>query len=679
MYTVGLCSDTVALIITGIGTTPQIGINSGSNPICLNSTVQICPTVWGWSNYQWYKNGVAIASPIGTASCITLDSTETGTYTLAANNGAGCWSPQSSAIVVTYDRECTDTVTTGNNGGVESKSLGDVIGKRLFGNAINNKSQFARATTTAFVKSNVIVNGPSSLTLSDITPTKAKHTNKTLISTPTDLINITNAIEVLSVDYLNNKQTKAVAFATKTIGDVYNHTKPICDRLKGSELQEVTTIVVKGIPLTAYKIKQPTGEFEYTINLIAGVASSRNTIHIQSTWLTSNALSDEILFNYQIWAVSYELASDIASEILTNLQKVGPIQTRITNDVPQIYVRRGKRINDKLLFTIQNNTSATAAYFEIKERKTEQSVEVISSVPLALKPFSNSDVEIDVKDNYEANVYLNVNGKVTDLVYLGDGAWTIEYDKNNTTINKFEVLNEPNLSSNYFGANEYRLMRNVDVKATTKENIVLYKTLQGGGMSSNLTAYKGIKFNAFAPGVSQLKITIIQKNILLWDNQFSYTINIDDNKEYTIGLDKFKSATIQNLNLKEVVGVTFNFMNSRGGNNTATINLRNVRFTKDDVTQQQLEQSKLVRLYPNPTLSNVFYTTFMSEVSQSMVLKLVEASTGKMVKTMFIQAQKGSNNVKIELPLNITTGMYLLQLQGDAGAYETQKLLINKK
>ncbi len=134
------------------------------------------------------------------------------------------------------------------------------------------------------------------------------------------MVNITNALEVLSVDYLNNKQTKAVTFATKTLGEVYNHTKPICDRLKGGELQEVTSYIVNGIPLTAYRIKQRTGEVEYAINLTAGVATNRNSINIQSNWLTANAINDEIMYNYQIWANSYEIATDIANQILRNLQ-----------------------------------------------------------------------------------------------------------------------------------------------------------------------------------------------------------------------------------------------------------------------------------------------------------------------------------------------------------------------
>ncbi|MFY7884640.1 MAG: hypothetical protein ACOVOV_07340, partial [Dolichospermum sp.] len=133
VYSVLYCTDTMTVTI-GLPTNPMPGVNMGSNPICKNGTLQLCPTVWGWSNYQWYKNGVAVAAPTGTASCITLSPADTGAYTLKATNGSGCWTSLSTPIIVKYDSTCIDgSVTGGGSGGVESKTLGDVIAVRLYG------------------------------------------------------------------------------------------------------------------------------------------------------------------------------------------------------------------------------------------------------------------------------------------------------------------------------------------------------------------------------------------------------------------------------------------------------------------------------------------------------------------------------------------------------------------
>ena len=66
----------------------------------------------------------------------------------------------------------------------------------------------------------------------DSVPATVINTDAAYVTTPTDLVNFTNAIEVLAVDYTKGNTTKAVAFGTKTLGDVYSHTKPICDRLR---------------------------------------------------------------------------------------------------------------------------------------------------------------------------------------------------------------------------------------------------------------------------------------------------------------------------------------------------------------------------------------------------------------------------------------------------------------
>jgi choice-of-anchor A domain-containing protein len=102
------CSDTMKVIIHVTGN-PMPALNMGSNPICKNGYAQLCPTKWGWSNYQWYKDGVAVAGAIGTGSCINLDSTSVGSYQLKATNGAGCWSDLSDAVAVTYNRNCDNS------------------------------------------------------------------------------------------------------------------------------------------------------------------------------------------------------------------------------------------------------------------------------------------------------------------------------------------------------------------------------------------------------------------------------------------------------------------------------------------------------------------------------------------------------------------------------------------
>jgi PKD repeat protein len=106
VYTTFGGKDTVDIYVTG-PTSPVINVNAGSPIICSGSTVQLCPQTWGFSNYQWYKDGYPVAGATGTSSCITVDATGIGSYTLAGTNGAGCWSVPSAPQVVST----TNTLT----------------------------------------------------------------------------------------------------------------------------------------------------------------------------------------------------------------------------------------------------------------------------------------------------------------------------------------------------------------------------------------------------------------------------------------------------------------------------------------------------------------------------------------------------------------------------------------
>lgn len=673
------CTDTMKITIAVTGH-PAPGVNMGSNPICRNGFVQLCPTVWGWSNYQWYRNGVAIAAPIGVASCITLDSSQVGAYTLAATNGAGCWSAQSSpAIVVGFDSTCTHNpggVTGGGGGGIESKSLGNVISQRLFGNAINNKNQEIERTTTLFTKSNTILqNGPSDLTLNDITPQAVQGADRSFISSPTDLVNFTNAVEVLSVDYTTKNVTTAVAFATKTLGSVYTHTKPICDRLRGAELLETKIIEVSGYNLMAFKVRTRTGQIEYAINLSAGVAKNRNTISLQSNWFTDNYQQDEILYNYQLWAVSYNMARNLAYNIITKLRTAGLVTPSTTTDLPAAYVSKGNRSGTQLQLSIQNNTTNTTGYFELREKQTETSAEITRQIPFTAKANGLSTINVQVNDNYEASLYMYLNGKLVDLMYLSDGSWSIDYDKAKTTINKFIVSNETGLS---IDNKEYKLFRNVEVQGTTRDYVTMYKTLNGGGVEQNLTNYKGLLFNANATGVNEVKITIIKKGIQNWTDQYSFTMPLDGNKEYAVGLSQFKSSKFSNaINMNDVLAVNFSFSNTRGSNSNLNASLSKARFTTEDVTYNQQLISKGVSVYPNPS-NGLFTANFMSDADQSLVLKVVSLATGQIIKTQFVQAKKGANQFAINLDRSVANGMYSLVIEGDNGRYQSQKIMLNK-
>ncbi len=677
VYTIGTCSSQVSnsiAVTVNTATTPSIAAPDGTN-ICIGGSIQLCPAVWGYSNYQWYKNGVLIPAPTGTASCLTLTDVDAGSYTLAAQNGAGCWSNQSAATVITVGGVCS--VSSGGSGGIETKSLGDVISKRLYGYAVTNKStEVNYATASHFTQTNgTVINGANNLTLAELFPSSAYNTTDFYVTTPTDLINITNALEVLAVDYTKNNITKAVAFGTKTLGGIYEHTKPICDRLKAAELKSVSSININGYTLLVYKIIQHTGQIEYAINLSAGVNSSNNNITLQSNWFTDNYLPSEKLFNFQLWAVDVTTVRSLAENIIYQLQQRGTLIGIAPKDIPTTFVEKGRRRNDQMELTIQNNTLHTSGYFSIKEKANENSAETYRQVPFTLNATSNTQVKVPVADYYESSIYVYLNGKLVDLVYLSDGTWNIDYDKNSTTINTFNIDNNASVVVN---ANELNVMRNVNVDASVKNYISIYKTINGGGLQEDLTNYNTLKFNASLQCVSSMVITFVKKSITNWNNQYNIEVQPNTTGEYSIDLNSLKAAGLSGVNLNDVVAINFALINrSSGGYANIVATLSNLRFTNKAVNSNVIELDQTIAVKPNPN-SGLFTASFNSNTDMPLQLSVTELSTGRKVSQQIVSAKKGNNKFVVSLDKNLINGIYVVTLDGDNIKYNPAKLIISK-
>lgn len=666
-------SNSIAVTIN-YAATPSIAA-SDTIAICSKNNDKICPAIWGYSNYQWYKDSVAIAAPTGTSSCITP--TVEGSYTLAAQNGSGCWSLQSAKVYVMIDTVCSNIVSGGGGGGLETKPLGDVIAIRLYGDAVNSKSTFVDYTQTKTFVSNsgTIINGGGKLTLADIIPSATANTNKANVSTPTDLIDFTNAIDVLSVDYTNNNNCKAVVLGTQTIGDVYGHTKPVCDRLKDAKLLEVKKVNVSGIDMIASKLQQRDGVVEYCINFSIGLNKNDNNLKLQSNWLTDKYVQQDTMFNFQVWSVSYTMSKTLVEQMITKLNTYKTVVAHSNNvvDLPIAFIQSVRREKNMLEITVNNGTNNLTGSFDILEKANENSNTIKKIIPFAMTPNALTTIKINVNDVYENNVYMNVANSNVDMVYMTDGGWSADYDKVTTTLNKFNISN----TVTTIKENEYPLFRKVQVEAATKNYISAYKLVKGGGIERDFSKYEAIKFNATSiAGPTNVKITLVKKGITNWNNQYAYTLPITalDN-EYTVLLSKFISkAGTSVINADDITAISFTWQNARGTTANIGGSLSNLRFTTVAGNVQDLMVNEL-NVYPNPN-KGIFKVTFNADNDKSAVIKLADAATGRIVHTQFVTAKKGINTIDININKFFASGMYVLTVDTDDTQYNSKKVFI---
>jgi hypothetical protein len=136
------------------------------------------------------------------------------------------------------DVSSATNVSSANNGGLESKGdLATLIAKRNFKRVKNNSFADTQEKQIPFSSSNLFLKSNTTTDFSFLIPNTGMFgTETTFVSSPTDLVGITNALDVYSVDYYQGSNRVAAVLATSTTNGIYGHSKAICDRLNNSTL-----------------------------------------------------------------------------------------------------------------------------------------------------------------------------------------------------------------------------------------------------------------------------------------------------------------------------------------------------------------------------------------------------------------------------------------------------------
>ena len=209
--------------------------------------------------------------------------------------------------------------------------------------------------------------------------------------------------------------------------------------------------------------------------------------------------------------------------------------------------------------------------------------------------------------------------------------------------------------------------------------------------SINNVANASQRFSLFV--ANNIKVTKITNfNAKQIDEKVTISFDIEnekDVKEYQIqhsidnqSFETFattKSTNINAINNYSIVDAT---KRKLGTNFYRIISVFNndATLTSQSISVQFKEhKTKSIEVYPNPT-SAKFTVSFNSKNNQTILLKIVESVTGKIVKTIFINAKTGVNKMQLNLAENdkLYNGLYILNLEGDDNIYEPQKITLLK-
>ncbi len=609
-------------------------------------------------------NGVSVNATKGTISW--TENTDTGTHTLTIKASNGILPD----VTTNYTLIIAETgVASGTDGGLESKSLGNAVAERLFNNTIQNVP--STIDYGAIPKKTNESNAQQQLGLYKFMPDQQLLGNgvASFITSPLDILTFTNAKDVISIDYVEGGLNKAVAFCTKTYNGIYTHTKPVCDRLKGSELLEVEKVELMNFSFLRYHLQPASGLKEYAVSFSAGIDPTRKKIVLQSEWTTDRYSSQDTMYNFQLWSADSTALKLMIQNVLEKLKKVQILEQEGSIAQPVIYISKANRDTKdqyNLELIIKNTTAATAGTIEITGKQNEQSnSSIFRSYPINFQPNATSSIHIPLTDMAEAELKLLINGKQEDFVYNNDGIWNI-YKTSNTQVSEFRIINDTIRPK----PNEYRLFRNIQLKATTPDYITVYRMIKGGGVATDLTKFNTLRFTASGSG--NIRIRMVKKSISNYAHQYEYTLSLSEKeKEYIIPLSSFTSSGNTNpLKLNDLTILSFTYETN---NMPIAINslIQNVKFTNE--VRNILSVKETIKLFPNPVGSET-NIQFTSPVDEVMNLQIMNIGNGRPLLQKTIRATLGLNNYRLFIPQQTPPGIYIVRLSSSRQELQTKLL-----
>jgi hypothetical protein len=612
------------------------------------------------ANVIWIANGAA-----SLAAGTTMNGTVIG-YDGAVSMGAGCILNgrllSNIGAVSIYGTVATNIpsgvateVSSGNDGGLESNGdLATLIANRNFNRIKTNSFADKKAIQKKFVSSLITSKiAGSTVDFSAIIPnTGMNGTETAYVSSPTDLIGVTNAKQVYSVDYYQGEKRLAAVFATATDGTIYGHSKAICDRLNNSSLEDIRTINLNGYEIIMAKLKRDNGDIEYALNFSVQNLGPQNKLH--SYWNIDQYPTGDYL-NFQVWGSSTGQITSITNAIIAKFQLQGPLLSGLVdNRIPTVFVKHGLYQNGILYLTIINKSEASKLVFEGNKRITEVATTDYVSQNILLSRGYEQDVELDLGGIFDIGFsIIGDTSNQLDALYLADGPWGLDYLKTETTVSKFDI---DNVSNTDVTSDEYGIERNTTVKGDIYGTINLFRNILPGELLFDASPYSMVGFSI--QNSLPVEVVLVTENTTDWNNRLRFQIPANATiAEKNVLFENFSNTIGQKYNNEKIKGVVFSVQGNYQVFQPFVVAVSQLTFKNSNtlsVSGFDNLLAKNVYNYPNPCLQST--TIVLPKVTESANVQIVDMS-GRVVSSKNFVSIPHNNEITIELD-NLKNGVY---------------------
>lgn len=494
-------------------------------------------------------------------------------------------------------QECpvTYTSSTANKGGLESNDrLADFIGKRNYQRAKEN--YFFDVSTAKQIKKGSMYmkksrTAKNNISLESLIPMGVVNESEIVESSASDLLDLTNATDIYSVDYLRDKNAVGAIMAIKTENQVYEHSKFICDRFLGAQLLSVSTIQLREKNFIKSIIKQPDGNQEFALTFSARL-NSNNEFVVESHWNIDSYEKDVSYYNFQIWASSIDDLLSLGEEVLALLEVNNSITEYVSSKPPPVFVKSAKYRNGKVLMELVNNNNSNTVMLEGGIKRTETSQSEGYSATSSLEGYIDS-LSIETGDLFDLGFRITDDkGSTPDDIFVADAPWGLDDSAETSTVENYQVL--PNNLS-YMGEG-YRIERNIRLKGLTSEYIGVYRALSPRFTAVDLSDYDKFVFEASGKGV--LAVKLLKGN----GGSFSATVKLSsESTTHVLNESDFLAGNDINVDFSDLKVISFELHTTDGQPTEKELLLENIEFTNQEIKPSfVLSDTSQAIVMPNP-------------------------------------------------------------------------------
>ncbi|MBU2945994.1 DUF6923 family protein [Zobellia uliginosa] len=564
----------------------------------------------------------------------------------------------------------TITLTSGaNDGGLESNDrLSSLIGQRNYNRAKSNY-KFNKLTAKQVKKGASYAKAgkfaADEIPLSQLVPLNVVGESNTIESSPADLLNLTNASDIYSVDYLRKDDNIGALMVIKTENKVYEHSKFICDRFLGAQLLSVSNIQLREKDFIKSIIKQPDGSTEFALTFSARLDTEGEFI-IESHWNIDAYASDTAYYNFQIWSNTVDDLLLLADEILNLLEVYTPISEYKGSTPPPVFVKSAKYAKGEVILNLVNNNKTEKIQLEGGLKKTETSSTESMSLSAPIDGYLDS-VALSTGNIFDFGFRVSHANGTPDDLFVADAPWGLDDSSEGTTVDTYEIMpvHAP------FAEDGYPVERNVELSGKTSNYIGVYRALSPRFTPVDLLDYGKLSFDASGTGVLEVK--------LLKGDGESYTAKVNlssETKAFTLLNSDFKSSTNTKTDFDSLKVINFNLLAEGGNVEEKQMSLSNVLFNNNEENKVFISEDTTESVvYPNP-MQSASSLYFYEERAGTYIFELFNMAGKKISSHDMSGDSKAGQNMIVVKRNNLTSGLYFYKITSSNDKTWSGKLMV---